>query len=194
MAENPWVTLSTSRKHEDSYLAVDVDQLRHSSGREHPHTALRFKVQGAAVLPVASDGSVYLIGQWRYVLGRFTWEVIRGSGPIASDPLVTAKRELSEETGFEANEWLEVLKLDASPGISSEQAPCFAAWSLSQEGRHPDAQESLRLRRLSFRDAVRAVLSGDITDAASVALILALHARLAADDLPEALAAVLQQG
>jgi 8-oxo-dGTP pyrophosphatase MutT (NUDIX family) len=153
---------------------------------------LRFKVQGAAVLPVASDGSVYLVGQWRYVLQRFTWEVIRGSGPVESDPLRTAKRELSEETGFEADEWLELVKLDASPGISSEQARCYVAWSVSQEGRHPDAQETLRLKRLSFPDALQAALAGDIRDAASVALILALHARLVANDLPPALTLLLR--
>ncbi len=190
---NPWITLGSTRKHEDQYLVVDFDELRHTSGREHPQTALRFKVQGVAVLPITADGLVYLIGQFRHVLGRFTWEAIRGSGPISVDPVETAKRELSEETGFEAARWLELLRLDASPGISTEQAPCYLAWSLAQQGSHPDAQESLRVKRMSFGDGVKAALSGEIRDAASVALILALQSRLATGDLPSDLAELLRR-
>ncbi len=97
--KNPWVTLSRERRYEDRYLGVDLDQLRHESGREHPHVALRFKVFGVAVLPVDPAGRVTLIGQYRYVLDRFTWELPRGSGPVSDDALATARRELRKRPG-----------------------------------------------------------------------------------------------
>jgi 8-oxo-dGTP pyrophosphatase MutT (NUDIX family) len=181
---SPWVTLARDRRYEDRYLGVDLDQLRHVSGREHPHVALRFKVFGVAVLPVDADGRVSLIGQYRYVLDRFTWELPRGSGPVTEDALATARRELAEETGDEAESWLEVLRLDASPGISSEQVPGFVAWNLKRGPAHPDPQESLRLRRLPFSEAVGEALSGAITDGPSVALLLCLAERARRGDLP----------
>lgn len=188
---NPWTTLGSRSHHEDPYLRVDVDRVRHRSGREHPHTALRFKVHGVAVLPIDETGRVHLVGQYRYVLERFTWEAIRGSGPLDEPGLATARRELSEETGLEDGHWLELLHLDASPGISSERAPGFVAWSLKQRADHPDAQESLNRRRLPFGEAVAEALSGRISDAVSVALLLALDARLRRGDLPDDLAALL---
>ncbi|MGX7705211.1 NUDIX domain-containing protein [Methylobacterium sp. Gmos1] len=189
---NPWVTLSRERRYEDRYLGVDLDQLRHESGREHPHVALRFKVYGVAVLPVDPAGRVSLIGQYRYVLDRFTWELPRGSGAVADDALATARRELAEETGDEAESWLEVLRLDASPGISSEQMPAFVAWNLKRGPAHPDPQESLRVRRLPFAEAVGEALSGAITDGASVALLLCLAERARRGDLPADLLSLLR--
>lgn len=66
---NPWVTLSSEARHEDKYLRLDVDRVRHRSGLEHPYTAVRFKVYGLAVLPIDDAGCTFLVGQYRYVLG-----------------------------------------------------------------------------------------------------------------------------
>jgi len=192
--DNPWVTLSSANHYEDHYLRLDVDQLRHESGREHPHTAVRFNVYGIAVLPIFRDGTVCLVGQYRYVLERFTWEVIRGSDPLNLKPLDTARRELVEEIGAEAASWLELPSLTASPGISSELAPCFVAWNLKQVGDRPEPQESLNLRRIPFGQAVDAVLRGEIIDAASVALLLGASERARRGQLPDDLIALLRAG
>lgn len=191
---NPWVTLSSDHRHEDKYLRVDVDQVRHHSGHEHPHTALRFKVYGIAVLPVYNDGSVCLVGQYRYVLERFTWEAIRGSDPLSHTPVDTARRELVEEVGAEAAFWLELPSLHASPGITSELAPCFIAWGLRQVGNQPEPVESLNLRRLPFAQALDAALSGEVVDAASVTLLLGAAERARRRMLPEDLVALLKAG
>jgi 8-oxo-dGTP pyrophosphatase MutT (NUDIX family) len=182
---NPWETLSSQRFYESHYVDVDQDEVRHRSGKIHPYTALRFRIYGIAVLPIFNDGSTYLIGQYRYLSKRYTWELPRGSGPNTVDPLETAKRELKEETGTDAGQWLEVLRLMVSPGITNETAPCYVAWDLEQGAADPDPQEDLAIRRLPFREAVTAALDGTICDAASVATILAVQTRAAQCTLPD---------
>ncbi len=182
---NPWETLSSRRFYESRYVNVDQDEVRHRSGKVHSYTALRFRIYGIAVLPIFNDGSTCLIGQYRYVSGRYTWELPRGSGSKAVDPLETAQRELKEETGAGAGQWLEVLRLMVSPGITDEMAPCFVAWDLNIGMADPDPQEDLAIRRLPFRDAVTAALDGTISDGPSVATILAVRTRADQSTLPD---------
>jgi 8-oxo-dGTP pyrophosphatase MutT (NUDIX family) len=181
---NPWETLSSQRFYESRYVDVDQDEVRHRSGKVHSYTALRFRIYGIAVLPIFDDGSTLLIGQYRYVSNRYTWELPRGSGPKAMEPLETAKRELQEETGARAGQWLEVLRLMVSPGITDEFAPCFVAWDLEQGAAHPDPQEDLSVRRVSFHEAVAECLNGTICDAPSVATILTVNTRAIQSSLP----------
>ncbi len=189
---NPWKSLSTRRFYESEYVDVEQDEVRHRSGRIHAYTALRFRIFGIAVLPIDQDGCTELIGQYRYVSGLYTWELVRGSGPLTTDPLLTAQRELQEETGFSAQHWLEVLRLMASPGITNEWAPCFVAWGLTRTRARPDQEETLSRRRVSFSEAVAACLNGEMVDGPSVATILAVHARALRGELPEGLLAVLR--
>ena len=165
----------SQRFYESRYVDVDQDEVRHRSGKVHSYTSTQFGISGLAVLPIFDDGSTYLIGQYRYVSQRYTWELPRGSGPKTTEPLETAKRELQEETGARAGEWLEVVRLMVSPGISDELAPCFVAWNLRQGSACPDPQEDLSIRRVSFQHAVAECLNGVICDAASVATILAVQ-------------------
>lgn len=181
---SPWQTLSSRRFYESRYVDVDQDEVRHRSGTVHPYTALRFRIYGIAVLPILDDGTTYLIGQYRYLSQRYTWELPRGSGLKSTDPLATARRELKEETGAVAGQWLEVLRLMVSPGITDEFAPCFVAWDLEQGKADPDPQEDLAVRRLPFQEAVAAALDGTICDAASVATLFAVQTRAAQGTLP----------
>ena len=148
---NPWVRLSTQRFYDSPYVTANEDTVRHRSGRVHAYTALRFRVFGVAVLPIDADGFTTLIGQYRYVPERYTWELVRGSGPLDTDPLLTAQRELQEETGYAAQHWLEVARLMASPGITDERAPCYVAWGLTATQAQPDREESLAHRRSHSR-------------------------------------------
>lgn len=188
---NPWTTLSTTRHHENRYAGYDEDRVRHRSGREHDHAAIRFKIFGLVVAPIDAEGQITLVGQYRYVLNRYTWELPGGSGPVGTDPLETARRELSEETGIEAANWLEVLRVAPMAGIASEVVPAFVAWGLTSGRAHPDPTEALARRNVLFAEAVSAVLSGEIVDAPSCALLLALSERARRSDLPDSLAALL---
>jgi 8-oxo-dGTP pyrophosphatase MutT (NUDIX family) len=190
---NPWTTLASERRYESHLVAVDHEAVRHKSGEPGSYTAIRFKVFGVTVLPLDDDGFVHLVGQFRYVSRTYTWELVRGAGPLATPAIESAKRELREETGLVAQDWLEVLSLMASPGISDERAPCFVAWNARQEAPRPDRQESIARRRVPFAAAVREALSGGIQDGPSVATILAVHARALSGDLPEDLVRLLRR-
>lgn len=188
---NPWVTLGSRRVYECPYLDLDEDEVRHRSGKVHPYTSVRFRVYGIAVLPILPDGSTLLVGQYRYLSGRFTWELPRGGARRDQPAEDGARRELAEEAGLGGGDWLEVLRLLVSPGITDEWAPCFVAWDLARVEGTKDEQEELSLRRLPFRDAVAAALDGTVHDAASVATLLAVDARARRGDLPERLMALL---
>jgi len=189
--QNPWKTLSTKRFYECSYVNAEEDQVLHRSGKIHAYTALRFQIHGVAVLPILADGSTVIVGQYRYLSQQFTWELPRGSGSLDSPPLETAHRELAEEAGLAKGDWLEVFRLLVSPGITDEWAPCFVAWNLDDVAAERPIEEELILRRLPFRDLVKAASSGSIHDAASVATILAVQHRAVAGDLPPDLQAML---
>lgn len=191
---NPWITLGRETRHEDSYIRLDIDRVRHCSGKEHPYTAIRFKIFGLTILPIDNAGNTYVVGQYRYLLDRYTWELPRGGGRTNLPPLEAAKRELAEETGHGAAGWFEMPRLTASPGITSEWAPCFVAWGLSPVVASADQQESLSTRRIPFAEAVDNVLNGSIVDAASAALILGAAERARRGLLPEDLIALMRAG
>ncbi|MGY3576826.1 hypothetical protein [Bradyrhizobium sp. USDA 4504] len=149
------------------------------------------KFCGVTVVPIDAEGYTTLVGQCRYVLGRFTWEVVRGGVPLNSSPLDGAKLELLEETGFSADHWIHLFDLTASPGISNEIAPCFVAWGLHHGKPQHAAEESLSQRRISFGDAITLALTGEIADAASVSTILAIQTRALRRDLPDELLRLL---
>lgn len=185
---SPWTTLSSRRLHETRACAFDVDRIRHRSGREHEAVAIRVWEHGVAVAPIDEAGHVTLVGQYRYVYARFTWEVVRGSIRVGSTPLDGARAELREETGFTAARWLEVARHHPAPWRNDESVPCFVAWDLTAGTPDPDDTEILTCRTLPFPDAVRAALSGELVDSLSVALLLTLNERLSRGDLPEDLA------
>jgi 8-oxo-dGTP pyrophosphatase MutT (NUDIX family) len=190
---NPWELLGTEIGFDSPYYSARRDTVRHHSGHEHPYVHIRTKFRGIAVLPIDADGCTTIVGQFRYPLDRFTWEAVRGGVPLEISALDGAKEELAEETGFHADHWLHLFDLTASPGLSDEICPCFVAWGLRAGTARPAQEETITQRRLPFAEAVSMAIAGEIVDASSVALVLALQARLLRGDLPAGLLALLQR-
>ena len=189
---NPWRLVRRENKYDCSYFTVRCDIVTHRGGQPRPYNHLHKKNFGIAVVPIDNDGSTTLIGQYRYVLDRFTWEVTRGGGKCDAPPIDAARRELSEETGYSADHWLELFAASASPGTTDAIAPGFVAWGLHSGQPHPDPEELITQRRVPFSTAVSLALSGEIADLASIAAILAIETRFRRGELPPDLAKLLR--
>jgi len=185
---NPWNVLQEEIAFSCSYFDVREDLVSHTGRPTRPYHSIRMKQAGVCVLPVDRDGLVTLVGQYRYVVGRYTWELPAGGAPLGVDPLDAARRELKEECGYRAGQWLQLIGGDVSPGTLDSRGFGYVAWDLEQGEPEPEPEESLSLRRVPFATAVELALRGDIGNLISIALLLAARVRATQGSLPDVLA------
>ena len=189
--QNPWTTLSVAERFDDPWIRVEEHAVATAAGERRGYGVVRFKKRGVGVVPIGAEGHTLLVGQWRYPLGRYLWEIPAGGHTPDEDPLRAARRELREEAALTAGSWREILRMDMSTAITDERVACFLAWDLDGSEPEPDPQEVLAVRRLPFAEAVELVWRGEITAAVSVASILKVHAMATRGELPPDLAARL---
>jgi 8-oxo-dGTP pyrophosphatase MutT (NUDIX family) len=113
----------------------------------------------------------YLVGQYRFTLDAYSWEIPEGGCPQGTDPLQTAIRELKEETGLVAATYKELMRLHLSNSVSDELAIIYLATELMQQDAEPEETEALQIKKVSLLDAFGMVADGTITDAMSVAAL-----------------------
>ncbi len=183
---NPWTILSTEEVYSNPWLEVREHKVITPTGTRGLYGVITPKKLAIGVVPFTPEGEIVLVGQYRFPLERYSWEIPEGGGDKDVDPQVTAARELAEETGYRARAWREVLRMDLSNSVSDEQAISFLAWDLEPGEAAPDDTEELALRRVRFADALEMVLRGEMTDAITVATLLKLQVMAARGDLPEA--------
>ena len=135
---------------------------------------------GVGILALDDDGCVVLVRQYRYAFSRVLTEIPAGKREKGEEPFVTARRELKEEIGAEANQWTDMGALIASPGCYGETLYLFMARGLRFGETHPDEDEFLELCRTPFDKMLARVMRGDIEDAKTVCGILKVHALRAA--------------
>lgn len=189
---NPWKVLKEETGYDCRYFSVRHDQVTLADGEPRSYHSVRMKYYGVCIVPVDHEGSVTLIGQYRYVLERFSWEIPGGGARVGDDPLDVARAELKEETGCTAEHWLKIVEGAVSPGISTEAVPAFVAWGLDCGAPRPDETELLSRRRVPFTDAVGMALSGEISNLPGIAALLGIEVRRRRGDLPESLLALLK--
>ena len=133
---------------------------------------VHFKHIAVGVIPLDADWNSWLVGQYRFPLDQYSWEIPEGGGRMDEDPLDAAKRELLEETGLVAKEWTKICTLHLSNSVSDEMSVIYMARELEQRtactGRN---RSNCVLRKLHFDELVRMQETGEITDAMSVAAI-----------------------
>src|SRR5690349_10870140 len=105
MEKNPWTTLSSRPIYDNRWINVREDQVLNPSGGPGIYGVVSFKNKAIGIVPVDADGNTWLVGQYRYTLNEYSWEIPMGGGPNEQDPLLSAQRELQEETGFTATRW-----------------------------------------------------------------------------------------
>lgn len=171
---NPWKTLSSREIYENPWISLREDQVVRPDGKNGIYGVVSMKNRAVGVVPLHADGTVTLVGQFRYALGVYSWEIPEGGCPEGESPIETARRELAEETGLLAGK-IEPLggEIHLSNSICDERGYLFLATELSQGEAAPEGTEELQIWRLPLERAVEMALSGGINDGLSVlALIL----------------------
>jgi 8-oxo-dGTP pyrophosphatase MutT (NUDIX family) len=170
--DNPWTTLGRRVVYENAWIAVREDQVLRPDGRPGIYGVVHFKNRAVGVLPVDERGRIWLVGQYRYTLGRYSWEIPEGGGAGAEPVEETARRELREETGLIAGR-LELLAVaHLSNSVSDEVATIFRGTELVTGSSAPEATERIQVRRVEWAEAWEMLQSGAITDSMSVIALL----------------------
>lgn len=169
--KNPWRTLSTREVYDNNWIKVREDEVIRPDGELGIYGVVHYKNIAVGVLAVEGD-SIYLVGQYRYVLDRYSWEIPEGGCAEGEDILCAARRELEEETGLRAAKWELMGRAFLSNSVSDELAVWFLATELTQGEHHPEGTEQLNVRRVQFDDILRMATAGEITDALSLLAIM----------------------
>jgi 8-oxo-dGTP pyrophosphatase MutT (NUDIX family) len=172
----PWSIRSRRTAYDNQWIHVTHHEVTTPGGTEGIYGAVHFKQQGVSVVPVDAEGYTYLVGQYRFMLGRYCWEIPAGGGALDTEPLDVAARELQEETGLRARQWRRLLECDLSSSITDERSVAFLAWDLITDGdSSPEPTELLTIRRLPLQQAFDMVAEGEIRDAVSVITLQAVR-------------------
>ncbi|MBS0386814.1 MAG: NUDIX hydrolase [Proteobacteria bacterium] len=188
---NPWTVTASSVPFRNDWIRIDKNEVIRPDGSTGEYAVVRFRRLAVGVLPVEPDGSVHLVGQWRFPLGRYSWEMPEGGGEPGEEPLACAKRELEEEAGLRAAHWTPILEMDLSNSVTDEAGIVFLATGLRSGQNRPEATEVLRHRRALFRDVLARVVDGRIRDSLTVAGVLRAHHMAVTGALPPDLAAAM---
>ena len=179
--KNPWTILSERPVYDNPWIGITEYGVINPNGGKGIYGKVHFKNLAIGVLPLDGEGNVWLVGQYRFPLNEYSWEIPEGGGDPAVEPVESAKRELREETGLIARSWTPILEMHLSNSVSDERAIIILARELEQREAMPEETEQLIVRKLPFEEVYRMVEKGQITDAMSVAAILKVKLMLAAD-------------
>ena len=185
----PWTPGVERVAFESAWIRVTDQQAVAPTGRLARYGMVQFKNMAIAVLPLHDDGTVTLVGQHRFPLGDYSWELPEGGAPLDEDPLDGAKRELAEETGLAAADWREILRTQLSNSVTDERMIGYLATGLSEAsgGHHADDTEAIASVRAPFREALDAAMAGHIVDMLTVAMLLRGYHMAREGALPAAL-------
>jgi 8-oxo-dGTP pyrophosphatase MutT (NUDIX family) len=173
--KNPWKTLSNCKMYENPWIKVVENQVINPSGNAGIYGVVHYKNLALAIIPVDDNGNTYLVGQYRYTMKSYEWEIPMGGGRKGQDPLASAKRELLEETGIVAQHWQSILESQVSNSVSDERSITYVAWDLTYREAMPEETEDLQVRKLPLREAIQMAIKGEIRDLISVASLLKVH-------------------
>ena len=170
--DNPWKITSQKNIYDNPWINVTEYQVINPAGNPGIYGKLHYKNLAIGVLLLDDELNTYLVGQYRFPLNQYSWEMPEGGGPEGTDPLESAKRELLEETGLKASQWTEIQRLHLSNSVSDELSILYLARGLEQFEAEPEETEQLIIKKVPFAEMYRMVGDGEITDAMTVAAVL----------------------
>ncbi|MEM9885548.1 MAG: NUDIX hydrolase [Bacteroidota bacterium] len=167
-----WTTLKTETVYDNPWIEVTHRKVINPSGGAGIYGKVHFKNVAIGIVPLDKNYHTYLVGQYRYTLDAYSWEIPEGGCPIDTLPLDTAKRELLEETGIQAQKWTKLLKLHTSNSVTDEYGFAYVAQELSFGAAMPEETEDLQIKKLPLQAAFDMVMRNEITDSLSIAALM----------------------
>ena len=171
--DSPWKSLSEKKMYENPWIEVIEHQVINPGGGNGIYGKVHFKNIAVGVIPIDDKGYTWIVGQHRFTLNEFSWEIPEGGAPIGEDLIEAAQRELKEETGLEANSYELILKMHTSNSATDEVAFVFLAKGIKRgEANLEDTEADLKVKRIHFEELHSMVLNGEVTDSMTVAGVL----------------------
>ena len=181
--ENPWTIVGEQQIYDNPWIGVTEYDVINPGGGKGIYGKVHYKNLAIGVIPLDAEGYIWLVGQYRFVLDRYSWEIPEGGGDPAVPPVESAQRELQEETGLVGSEWSLLMEMHLSNSVSDERAFVYLARGLEQGVAEPEETEQLVVRRIPFEEAYEMVERREITDSMSVAGILKIKLLLVSGQL-----------
>ncbi|MGZ3862149.1 MAG: NUDIX domain-containing protein [Bacteroidia bacterium] len=172
LTANPWITKTTQDVYESAWIKVTKRDVLNPAGNPAIYSVVHFKNLAIGILPIDKDLNIWLVGQFRYPVNEYSWEIPEGGGNPDVDPVESARRELKEEVGIVAQKYTELMRMHLSNSATDELSITYLATGLSFEEAEPEESEVLQIKKLHLSEAFNWVMEGKITDAISVAAIL----------------------
>ena len=169
----PWMRRSRATVYENAWMQVHHDEVARPDGSPGIYGVVHFRARAVGAVAADEEGRILLVGQHRYTLDRYSWEIPEGGSPWDEDPLAGAQRELAEETGFIARTWRELIRFTLSNSATDEEGVMFVATDLEAGPASPDPTEELRVRWVDLEQALAMVASGEIHDVMTQVALLA---------------------
>lgn len=178
-APSPWKTVSETIAYDNPWIQVSHRTVINPGGGNGIYGVVSFKNLAIGIVPIDDEGFTWLVGQYRYTLNAYSWEIPEGGGPKGEEPLETAKRELLEETGLVANDWQLLCPIHTSNSVTDEYGLIFMARDLHQAEASPEETEQLIVWKLPLSEAIAMIERGEITDSLSIAGLLMAGRKMA---------------
>ena len=169
---NPWKTTASHIAYQNPWMRVREDQVIRPDGKPGIYGVIEIR-PSVGVVAIDDRDRVVLVGQWRYSVNRYSWEVPRGGSKAGeTDMLSVAKRELAEETGLRAVHWQMLGPVDVCNGVADDVQTLYLATGLSETEMRLDPEEDITVEWRPFDEAVSMAIDGRITEVCSIAAIL----------------------
>ncbi|MBX2980759.1 MAG: NUDIX hydrolase [Flavobacteriales bacterium] len=182
----PWKTLSVEERYSTPWIGVSHHEVIDPSGRPGIYGVIHFRNLAVGIVPLDDELNTWIIGQYRYPIEAYSWEIPEGGAPRDRPALESAIRELREEAGIVASHWTPILHMHLSNSASDEEALIYVAQGLEFHEPEPDHNEQLELRKIPFSELYGMVSRGEVTDSLTVAAVLKVQLMLLEGRLPAA--------
>ena len=168
---NPWKIVAEKKIYENPWIQLTEFDVINPGGGKGIYGKVHFKNTAIGIVVLDEERNTWLVGQFRFTVDAYSWEIPEGGGLIGIDPLEGAKRELLEETGLVADNWQELFKMHLSNSVSDELAVVYLATQLTQKTAEPEETEQLQIQKIPFEKVYQMVEDGRITDSMTVAAV-----------------------